>query len=200
MYIEELYPFFKKLYLPTRKKTLKGLMDQMGIGTMAGKLKIVSDPLILDQVDTSKLKPNGIATAPDFMWDETMFQKLDLHSITNTVLFSLQVNPGDDYVIIPIQIYNDILFKFRTGFGDPTLGPSLEYMYEDVDMNAKVFPCQFVRNPYAPERERSDSDSEDEEEVNPLKKLTISPLAVGFCTMQPEFNDMVERLRAYLIE
>lgn len=60
-------------------KTVFEMLSDFGFGGITGRFSIVSDPRVLDQVDTSKFKANGIVTTPAFKMDELNSGMLDRH-------------------------------------------------------------------------------------------------------------------------
>ena len=104
---------------------------------------------MLDQLDTSDFKENGIQTTKDVKWDELQFQKLDLQHMTNTLILSFREDPNDDITLLPLQVFIDLFVKFRPGFGIPWLGPVPELTSEIEKIDAKLHTCQFVKNPYS---------------------------------------------------
>lgn len=116
-------------------------------------------------------------------------------------MLSFQEDPGDDFTIIPVEMFADFIMTFRVGYGDPMVGPTQEVKFEVDDLDSTVHACQYVSNPDATlVKEDSDSDSEGEESSQPVKKkMKISNLAKLMCSMTTRANKMVQAQRAPLV-
>lgn len=84
-------------------KSPKELLTEFGLGGLTGRVEILNDASILEQIDMKGLAANGLKVEKDAKMDPLQYLKMDLNNLTSTLLFSFKGDEDDDIAVFPFQ-------------------------------------------------------------------------------------------------
>ena len=101
-------------------------LQKFGLGDLRAKVKVASDPRVLNQLNYDKLPKWGITRDIEVKYDALKQKKIDRMTLDLTILAQFEDISSDkfqDLTIIPIEAKIEFFAGFRPGIGT-IQGPS----------------------------------------------------------------------------